>query len=274
LRANPYTSLTIAAATALTLAAAAPAVAQVVVAGPGYPYPYPYSYRYARDASVHFDVKPKEASVYVDGYYAGIVDDFDGTFQRLHTAPGGHEVTVYLDGYRTYTERVYLSPDTTFKFRHRMEPLAAGQTAERPPDPPPPPPQVEGQPGQPGEAPGPPPRGPFGRRGVPPNYPYPPNYPPNAPAPPQAGPEPPPGAPRAEGRRGTLSLNVQPGDAEVLVDGNPWQGQSQEHLMIELSEGRHNIQIRKSGFVGYLTDVQIRRGETTTLDVQLKTQPR
>jgi hypothetical protein len=41
-----------------------------------------------------------------------------------------------------------------------------------------------------------------------------------------------------------------------------------------LSEGRHNIQIRKSGFVGYLTDVQIRGGETTNLDVTLKTQPR
>ena len=47
-----------------------------------------------------------------------------------------------------------------------------------------------------------------------------------------------------------------------------------EGLTIDLSEGRHNIQIRKSGFVGYLTDVQIRRGETTNLDVQLKTQPR
>src|SRR5437867_9411084 len=108
---------------ALTFGAAS-ARAQVVVAGPGYPYPYPYGYRYAaRDASVRFDVKPKEASVYVDGYYAGVVDDFDGAFQRLHTEPGGHEITLYLDGYRTYSEHVYLSPDTTFKFRHRMEPL-------------------------------------------------------------------------------------------------------------------------------------------------------
>jgi len=40
-----------------------------------------------------------------------------------------------------------------------------------------------------------------------------------------------------------------------------------------LSAGRHNIQIRKPGYVGYLTDVQIRRGDTTNLDVTLKTQP-
>jgi PEGA domain len=250
---------------ALTLVAAAPALAQVVVGGPGYPYPYPYRYRYAApDASVRFDVKPHETAVYVDGYYAGIVDDFDGAFQRLRTAPGGHEITLYFEGYRTYNERVYLSPDTTFKFRHRMEPLAAGQVAERPPQPAPPP-QFEGQPGQPGEgeAPPPPARGPYGRRGAPPNYP------PNAP-PPRGAPQP----PEVDGRSGTLSLAVQPGDAEVLVDGMPWRGPSQDRLMIELSEGRHNIQIRKSGFVGYLTDVQIRRGETTELDVQLKTQPR
>ena len=68
-------------------------------------------------------------------------------------------------------------------------------------------------------------------------------------------------------------MSVQPSDAEVLVDGTPWRGQSQDRLLIELSEGRHNIQIRKAGFVGYLTDVQIRRGDTTNLDVRLKTQP-
>jgi hypothetical protein len=208
-------------------------------------------------------VKPKEASVYVDGYYAGVVDDFDGAFQRLRTAPGGHQITLFLEGYRTYNEQVYLSPDTTFKFRHRMEPLAAGQSAERPPQPAPPP-QFEGQPGQPGQQ-GPPARGPYGRRGGPP-----PNYPP----PQQGAPLPTPGGPATEGQRGTLSLSVQPGDAEVLVDGTPWRGQGQDHLMIELPEGRHNIQIRKAGFVGYLTDVQVRRGETTALDVQLKPQPR
>ncbi len=253
--------LTIGTTLAVTLVSGSQATAQIIV--PGYPYP---AYRYAmRDASVRFDVKPNDASVYVDGYYAGIVDDFDGTFQRLRTAPGGHEITVYLEGHRTYTERVYLSPDTTFKFRHRMEPLAAGQVAERPPAPPPQPPpqQFEGQePGQPGD--GAPPRGPFGRRGAPPNYP----------PPPQGGQQPPPGAAPNDGRRGTLSLGVDPSDAEVLVDGTPWRGASQDRLLIDLSEGRHNIQIRKAGFVGYLTDVQIRRGDTTTLDVQLKTQPR
>ena len=34
-------------------------------------------------SSVRVEVTPREAKVYVDGYFAGIVDDFDGTFQRL-----------------------------------------------------------------------------------------------------------------------------------------------------------------------------------------------
>jgi hypothetical protein len=241
-----------------TLALSSPSAAQVIVGG----YPYP-AYRYAaRDSAVRFDVKPHETAVYLDGYYAGVVDDFDSWYQRLYTGPGPHEITLYLEGYRTHTERVYLTPDNTFKMHHRMERLVGGEASARPPVPPPP--QFEGQ-GVPSPGQGAPlPRGPYGRRGPPP-----PNYPPA----PQVPPPPQPGGAPSEGQRGTLSLSVQPGDAEVLVDGTPWRGQSQDRLVIDLPEGRHNIQVRKSGFVGYLTDVQIHPGETTTLEVRLKTQP-
>ena len=56
----------------------------------GYPmYPPPYRYGFGQpDSSVRVEVKPKEAEVFVDGYYAGIVDDFDGVFQRLRVTPG------------------------------------------------------------------------------------------------------------------------------------------------------------------------------------------
>ena len=257
------------AVTAVTLGLATPAFAQVVVGG----YPYP-AYRYAaRDAAMRFDVKPKETMVYLDGFYAGIVDDFDGAFQRLRTQPGGHDLTLYLEGYRTYSEHVYLSPDNTFKLKHRMEKLPAGEISERPPAPQPPPQYQPGQPGQPlppGQ--GAPLPGPVGRRGRAP-YPYPPYPPASGPGAPGAPPEAPPG-PADASARGTLSLSLEPGDAEVLVDGSPWRGAgSGDHLTIDLSEGRHNIQIRKPGYVGYLTDVQIRRGQTTNLDVRLKTQP-
>ena len=49
--------------------------------------------------AVRFQVRPKHAEVYVDGYYAGVVDDLDGS-KRLRLDPGPHEVTIFLDGHR------------------------------------------------------------------------------------------------------------------------------------------------------------------------------
>ena len=59
--------------------------------GPYAPYavgPYGYAHPYDISGSARIQVTPKEAAVYVDGYRAGRVDDFDGTFQRLNVAPG------------------------------------------------------------------------------------------------------------------------------------------------------------------------------------------
>ena len=43
--------------------------------------------RLRRLLAVKTDVTPKQTEVYVDGYYAGVADDFDGAFKRLHTSP-------------------------------------------------------------------------------------------------------------------------------------------------------------------------------------------
>jgi hypothetical protein len=108
--------------------------------------PYPFPYRYGaygvypfgarRDADVRVEVMPKQAEVYVDGFYAGLADDFDGMFKRLHTTPGGHAITLHLDGYRTVTQNIYVSPDSTYKLRDTMQKLATGETSEAPPSPP------------------------------------------------------------------------------------------------------------------------------------------
>ena len=113
----------------------------------GYQYPWgpygypPYrAYRVDPGASVRLEVKPKEAEVYVDGFYAGIVDDFNGTFQRLSVTPGEHEIELWLDGYRTVQQKVYLTPRKTFNVKYSMERLAAGEQPEPRPQPPEPPP--------------------------------------------------------------------------------------------------------------------------------------
>lgn len=114
---------------------------------PPYPGPYPYgSYRYmSPEAELKVQVTPKEASVYVDGYFAGTVDEFDGAFQRLRVLPGQHEIVVYLEGYRSIKEKLYLGPNTSRKLERAMEKLAPGEPNEPKPEPiaPPEPPQQE-----------------------------------------------------------------------------------------------------------------------------------
>ena len=71
---------------------------------------------------------------------------------------------------------------------------------------------------------------------------------------------------------GTLVLRVQPGDASVLVDGEPWRGsQSQDRLVIPLAEGAHRVRVEKAGFQVFAVEVDVRAGETSSFNVSLLT---
>jgi hypothetical protein len=84
---------------------------------PGWYDPYPPVYAggggYVYDGKLRLKVKPREAAVYVDGYYAGRVDDFDGVFQRLKIDAGPHRIEIRLDGYETLAFDVRIDPDRT-----------------------------------------------------------------------------------------------------------------------------------------------------------------
>ena len=54
---------------------------------------------------------------------------------RLPTTPGGHDVTVFLPGYRTVTQSVYVSPGSTAKVNGTMDRLGAGEESTPPPAP-------------------------------------------------------------------------------------------------------------------------------------------
>jgi hypothetical protein len=98
--------------------------------GPYYPYaPYPYE---VPVTAVRVEVKPKQAQVYVDGYYAGIANDLDGIFKNLRTTPGGHEISIRLAGYKTANESIYVAPGTTFKLRLTLDKLAPGESGDNP----------------------------------------------------------------------------------------------------------------------------------------------
>ena len=241
-----------------------------------YPYPYPYPYGYPpyrypfaidRTADIRLQVTPKSAAVYVDGYYAGIVDDFDGVFQRLHVQPGAHEITLYLKGYRTYKEQRYLTPESSYRMHYAMAPLAPGEVQDpvpapsAPPNIAPPPgarmPRMPGVPRTPAEPPAPP------------------SPPPPSEALPPPPPEEPPAPPSGETSRfGTVAIRVQPEGSEIHIDGEQWRGpDTEERLIVQLSEGRHHVEIRKDGYQPFSTDIDVRRGETVPLNVSLPKQP-
>jgi PEGA domain len=104
--------------------------------GPFYPFPGPYvrPARYSASA-VRMRVKPVETEVYVNGYYAGIVDDFDGVFERLYVPAGEHHVELHLDGYASFREDLYVGPGDTFEIVHQMQRLRAGEVSTPPPGP-------------------------------------------------------------------------------------------------------------------------------------------
>ena len=99
--------------------------------GPWYPYAYGYTVPRDRNgnAALRTDVTPKQAEVFVDGYFAGHASDFDGAFGHLNVVPGGHEVTLHLDGFRTQTQEVYVRPDSTFKMSATLQRLRRGETS-------------------------------------------------------------------------------------------------------------------------------------------------
>lgn len=86
----------------------------------GYPVPYTYAYPYPVPVygyaaprapvvvgpgssiygGVSLEMTPDDAAVYVDGAYAGVVHDFDGTRQPLTLAAGTHRIEVQEAGYQ------------------------------------------------------------------------------------------------------------------------------------------------------------------------------
>jgi hypothetical protein len=94
---------------------------------PAYPpYPYPYAYggggSYAFNGRVRLSIRPRDAQVFVDGSYAGIVDDFDGTFQALRLPPGNYRIEIRMPGFETMELDVHVQPDRTITFREDLRP--------------------------------------------------------------------------------------------------------------------------------------------------------
>ncbi len=88
-------------------------------------YGGPYQGYYGGDynGQLRLKVKPRDAQVYVDGYFAGVVDDFDGVFQRLRIEPGPHRVEIRAEGFEPLDFDVRIFPDKTVTFKGELKRL-------------------------------------------------------------------------------------------------------------------------------------------------------
>lgn len=110
-----------------------------VVDGFGYPaYGYGYGYGAAMAApfgygyggysgrpygGVRIDLPQRDAEVFVDGYFVGMVNDFDGRLQQANLEAGPHRVEVRADGFEPIVFDVNVEPGRTITYRASMRPL-------------------------------------------------------------------------------------------------------------------------------------------------------
>ena len=91
--------------------------------GSGGHYPYGYTPRGYFEpipgrpyGGVRITGVPRDARVFADGYYVGIVNDFDGIFQHMNLEAGPHHIEIDL-GYDAIRFDVYVRPGETTTFR-------------------------------------------------------------------------------------------------------------------------------------------------------------
>jgi hypothetical protein len=79
------------------------------------------SYGRGEQGNLKLKVKPRAAKVYVDGYFVGTVDEFDGAFQKLALNTGRHKVEVKADGFETAEFDVLINAEQTVTFQGELK---------------------------------------------------------------------------------------------------------------------------------------------------------
>jgi hypothetical protein len=107
----------------------------------GYPVPYAYSYPYPVPVygyaaprgpvmigpgsnaygGVALEITPNDAAVYVDGTYAGLVRDFDGSTQPLTLTGGTHRIDIEAQGFAPLTFDVGVQPGQVIPYRGDLQ---------------------------------------------------------------------------------------------------------------------------------------------------------
>jgi hypothetical protein len=103
-------------------------------------YAYPYARRYDgrvftwygsfggyglgyATGELRLEVRPKHAEVYVDGYYAGTVDDFDGFTQGLRLEEGPYTIELRAPGFEAVVFDVRIQAGRRISYRADLRPV-------------------------------------------------------------------------------------------------------------------------------------------------------
>ena len=183
-----------------------------------------YRYREGNVSQIRTLVDPAKTRVYVDGYYAGIADDFDGLLQRLNVAPGRHEISLKLEGYSSHVLAIYAGREQTLKLRWDMV-RGTGETRDSIGD-------VEDHSERDSNR----------ARDLELDRPSEDRYSP----------------PSRESGRGEVLLDIEPADASVYVDGE-FYGKASEATRLDLPAGRHRIEVVRPGYRTEETEVVVER---------------
>jgi hypothetical protein len=84
--------------------------------------PRPLSPQTAR-GTLHLDVEPTTAQVYVDGFYVGTVEDISRQPAGLDLAAGWHRLEFRAPGYVTPAVNVTIEADRTLNYRRELQPI-------------------------------------------------------------------------------------------------------------------------------------------------------
>jgi hypothetical protein len=101
-----------------------PSIGYGLYYGAGGQYPYGYTPRGYYDpipgrayGGLRITGASRAAQVFADGYYVGIVNDFDGIFQHLNLEAGPHQIEIHEPGFQPIAFDVVIQPGRTITFR-------------------------------------------------------------------------------------------------------------------------------------------------------------
>jgi hypothetical protein len=71
--------------------------------------------------SLRLKVAPRDGKVYVDGYFVGVVDSFDGAFQKLAVEAGTHRIEIRADGFEPAQFEIMVTPGETITYKGELK---------------------------------------------------------------------------------------------------------------------------------------------------------